>query len=181
MLQEFQLNPETENKLSLLYQTFENPEIRRAFWIDSDAVFTNPELRLTEHLPSGKVVMPCDIFGPSAGCLWLENTPEVRRLLWAASHVGGWVSEGHHPQSTHLKEQWGLRYLSLHPPYDQLFTYVEQTLMKSHLNEYYSDGRPNDGFGQWQPGDFVLHLGDLSSAIKVSVLEDILSPSLETF
>lgn len=172
MLQEFRFDPNQGDKLWALSQTFKNPDILRAFWIDSDAIFTNPDLQLTNHLPEGKVIMPYDIFGPSADCLWMENTPEVRRLLWAASQVGAWAFEGHNPQTPHFKEKMGLRYLSLHPPYDQLFTYVEQTLMKSHLNEYYSDGRPNDNFGQWKPGDFILHLGGIPSAMKVSILEE---------
>ncbi len=181
MLQEFRLNP-NEGQLWTLYQMFaNNTGIRRAFWIDSEAVFTNLEFLLTEHLPIGKIVMACDIFGPSADCLWLENCPEVVRLLWAASRVETWIFEGHHPGTIPCREQMALRYLSLHPPYQELFTYVEQRVMKSYLlNECYSDDRPKDDFGQWQAGDFILHLGGLIPALKVSTLESILNPSSKT-
>lgn len=174
ILQEVQLNPDAGNKLSMLGQVLENTDIHRAFWIDSDAVFTNPELRLTDHLPQGKVVMACDIFGPSADCLWVENCPEVRRLLWAASQVAAWALHGDDPGIMRFREQTGLRYLSLHPPYQDLFTYVDHRLMKSHKNEYYLDGRPEDGFGQWQPGDFILHLGGLPPVLQISILESAL-------
>ncbi|PWU06879.1 MAG: hypothetical protein C5B47_06935 [Verrucomicrobia bacterium] len=177
LLQELRFNPkQPQNKLSMLYQMLQNLEIHRAFWIDSNAIFTNPKLRLTEYLPAGKVVMSYDIFGPSTDCLWLENTPEVRRLLWAASCVSVLLFR---EESTEIYpiDRRGLRYVSLHPPYHQLFTYVEQTVMRSQLNEYYSDGRPDDGFGQWQPGDFILHVGGLHSTMKVSILQDMLNLS----
>lgn len=175
MLQEIKFeSPHTGDQLWALHKIFKIPEIRRAFWIDADAVFTNPELSLTEHLPDGKVVMPYDIFGPSADCLWVENCPEVVRLLWAASHVGEWMTVWDNPGTARFKAQRGLGYLSLHPPYRALFTYVEQTVMKSHYNGYFMDGRPEDHFGRWQPGDFILHLAGIPSGLKIHILEKIL-------
>lgn len=172
---QFQASETVWGKIRALQETFADPHIRRAFWIDADAVFTNLNLSLTEHLPHGKVVVSCDIFGINTGCLWLENCTEVCRLLWAIA------TEGHQLFAKAIwPEQCALRHFSLHPPYAELFTYVEQTLMNSYLNEHYSEkycadiGRPEDGFGQWQPGDFILHLPAISHHKRIEILKKIL-------
>lgn len=162
-------------KIRILQEVFADSNIRKALWIDTDAIFTNPEISLVEHLPDGQVVLACDIFGPNAGVIWLENCEGVRRLLWTVATMGRQQFE-----TAIWREQSALRYFLLHPPYNKLVTYVEQHQMNAYLNENYSaekNGRPQDGFGQWQPGDFVLHLPAITNTLRIKIFKKILSNS----
>ncbi len=176
-LREFEFRPSEKvwEKIRVLRETFADPNIHRAFWIDADAIFTNLELSLVEHLPNGKIVGACDVFGFNAGCLWLENCPEVRRLLWVLTNQGREMFD-----SALWKEQSALRYFSLHPPYTELFTYVDPSKMNAYLNEIYAkENRPPlASLNQWKPGCFVLHLPGISHRIRIQILKKILAEQL---
>ncbi len=165
-------------KIRILQQVFADSNIRRALWIDADAIFTNVELSLIQHLPDGKVVMACDIFGPNAGVIWLENCPEVQRLLWTVATMGRQMFA-----TAPWPEQCALRYFAFHPPYNKLVTYVGQHQMNAYLNENYpvKKGRPQDGFGQWQPGDFILHLPGINNTLRIKIFKRFLQTSSLSF
>lgn len=152
-------------KLDILSKAFDGEDVKMALWIDADAVFTNPSLSLETHLPSpGRgIVWAPDINGPNAGVMWVGNSPIVRQLLWAVRTTGRHLfgMAGWHDQSA-------LRFFSHEEPYRGLFKTVPQTQMNSYRNDLYADGRPQE-YGQWKPGDFVLHMPGLSNEVREKV------------
>ncbi len=168
---DFQPSEATWGKIRILREILNDTNIRRVFWIDADAIFTNMELALTEHLPDGKIVMACEVLGPNTGSMWLENCPEVHRLLWIIA------TRGHQMFATRAwHEQSAFRYFALHPPYDKVIQYVEQTRMNSGFTEHYKSwSRPQDGFGQWQPDHLILHLPGVRMKPAMEVLQKVLS------
>ncbi|PWU06878.1 MAG: hypothetical protein C5B47_06930 [Verrucomicrobia bacterium] len=166
-------------KIQIIQEVLADPNIRKVLWIDADAIFTNMELPLTQHLPDGKIVITCDAFGPNAGILWLTNCPEVRRLLQAVTMVRPMF------RASPWNEQTALRHLFLHPPYDKLVTYVEQRQMNAYFCEYSPSllGPPPNDIGKWQPGDFILHRPGIDNKVRIKdfkkVLSDIQASSLD--
>jgi hypothetical protein len=155
-------------KVDILAKAFEDSTITTALWIDADAIFTNFDLTITEHLPSpGRgIVWAPDINGPNAGVMWMANSMLVRQLLWAVRtsgrHLFGMM--GWHDQSA-------FRFFSREEPYRTLFKTVRQETMNSYRNDLYQDGRPQD-FGQWKPGDFILHLPGISNDVRERVFKE---------
>lgn len=150
------------------------------FWIDADAIITNMEKYFFHEDIDPGITMGTDINGPNAGVMMLQNTPMVRQLLWAVNHTGPWAFPEPTTQGrnmgvpNHWQDQSAFRFFALLPPYRELFKFAEQRVMNSYLNELYDDGRPKE-MGQWQPGDFVLHLPGIDDQKRVEAMRRTLA------
>lgn len=184
-------------------KAMDDPANKWVFWIDADAVVTNPDIDLLTScgiallgypsirftgptLADGNeisypdhrtgIIMSTDINGPNAGVMMLQNTPLVRELLWCVNSTGRWMF----PPGPNWQDQSAFRFFALQPPYQQLFHFAEQRVMNSYLNELYSDGRPISERSQWQPGDFILHLPGVDDKLRVREMRRALeAPAVE--
>lgn len=120
------------------------------WWLDIDAIITNPVVRLEDLTTEGDVVLSCDAIGLNSGSMLLRTIPEVRVVLEAI-----WkLRKGYDVAPWH--DQNGLAY--------QLWTIRERVLIvpKRALNSYPAD---------WRPGDFVLHCPGIPNRARFKILE----------
>lgn len=120
------------------------------WWLDVDAIITNPAVRLEDLTSEGDVVLSCDSMGLNSGSMLFRTIPEVRAILeeiWKLRPVYD-VAPWH--------DQNGLAY--------QLWKIRERVriIPKRLLNSY-----PED----WRPGDFVLHCPGFANAARLKILE----------
>ncbi len=152
-------------KPGLILEILESdPRIPRVIWIDSDAVFTNMDTPIPE---TSGVTMSCDVNGLCAGVMLLENTVEVRALLYAVSTSGPQLF----PENP-WSDQMALRFFLAGPPYDRLLKLRHQRAMNSYWPGAYS--YPGAEKGHWQEGDWILHLPGLSHERRIEILTSVL-------
>jgi hypothetical protein len=131
------------------------PKYDAVMWIDCDAVITNLTKPLTDLFQQGdQFLITADLYGINTGTFIAMNTPLTHQFLYAVRYAGPQLVKGHH---------WGeqeamIRLLSM-PPYDKLARFLPQNKMNSYLNA--KMGRPDWFMGNFQPGDFILHLAGL--------------------
>jgi SAM-dependent methyltransferase len=135
-------------------------------WMDLDAVVVNPSVTLDILLDTdADLVVSADRNGLNNGVLCWRRGP------WAWDMLDRW--EGHagyyagHPNA----EQTTLAYLLYREPRDKVRV-VPQRLCNSYRYELYGLG--DYLAGQYQPGDFVLHLPGLPNERRLEILRDVL-------
>jgi hypothetical protein len=121
------------------------------WWLDVDAVITNPSIRLEDLAgEDSDVVVACDSHGINTGSILIRTTKSTRKILEAIRRL----------RSTYERGPWhdqnGFAY--------QLWTIADRVKVvpKRRLNSY-----PDD----WRPGDFVLHCPGRSNPIRRKILE----------
>jgi hypothetical protein len=141
---------------SLLEEGFET-----ILWMDADALVTNPEISIEDRLAGeGGLTICSDLFGLNGGVFLFDESALGQQLLYAISVIS--QSMGN--------EQAAITYLSAIEPYQGLIHVKPQRWMNSYLNEEY--GRPAWWMGNWEPGDFILHLPALSLERRVELARE---------
>ena len=133
-------------------------------WIDSDALITNPKTTILDLLGRDQFVCTADIFGLSTGVFAVRSQGAGHRLMYAVEAVGRSLVRDHQ-----WAEQEAIMRFAANEPYRDVVKVLPQRWMNSYWNSAYE--RPEtDDFGQWKPGDFILHLPgmDLEQRIEIA-------------
>lgn len=139
------------------------PKYDAVMWIDCDAVITNLTKPLTALLePGDQFLVTADMYGINTGTFIAINTPLTRQFLFAVAIAGPQLVKGHH-----WGEQEAIIRLLTSPPYDKLARILPQNAMNSYLNA--EMGRPDWFMGNYQPGDWIVHLAGLPTFRKLEV------------
>jgi hypothetical protein len=153
---------DTFERIIYAYHLLQDKGYDAVMWIDGDAIITNHNIRIEDRIADHKFVIAADIHGYNAGVFMAANYSLTKQFLFAINHLGKPLT-GHHP----FREQESIvRYLSF-PPYQNLATVLPQRMMNSYLNEFY--GRPIWMDGNWEPGDWILHLPGMSLEQRVAI------------
>jgi hypothetical protein len=141
-------------------------------WIDCDAVIMNYAKPLTDLMqPGDQFLVTADMYGINTGTFIAFNTPLVHQFLYAVRHAGPRLVEGHH-----WGEQEAIIRLLQSPPYNELARFLPQNAMNSYLNSMM--GRPDWFMGNYQPGDFIVHLAGLPQDQKIMVARALASGAI---
>lgn len=145
-------------KMVLALQTFtQYPEVQWVFWLDTDALITNFNVKL-EHLVDNKYhfIISEDINGLNAGSYLVRNSEEGRSYFRMILDNKEYYSN--HP----WYEQYCIQ--QTYESYKDIIKVVPQKLFNSYnydlyRHQYNQDDKWNKFYsaGQWSPGDFVLH------------------------
>lgn len=132
------------------------------FWLDSDAVVTNPDISLNalvaDHADK-EVILSCDLIGLNSGSMLIRTAPRVRAVIERVlAHRAEYARSPWHDQT-------GLAY--------QLWTMADGVAVVPQrvLNSYPDYGRNVPG-EIWHPGDFVFHCPGLPWEERAALLAE---------
>lgn len=165
------------DKLRALFTAMVRLEADLFAWLDCDAIVTNPQHRLEHRLGAvgaewalRDVMLARDDNGVNAGIILLRRSPGAFRFLYAVLNLGfkrygkEWAGE-----------QRALEWYALHPPEGVDVEIAPQRLLNGYRYRESCSDLPVDGHpGEWQPGDFILHLAGVSDERKVQIARDFL-------
>jgi hypothetical protein len=140
------------------------PDFDWAFVLDVDAIICNPSRQLRDFLGDTDLLVTADINGVNAGVLLLKNTPWTNALLEKI-----WNAEPSY-RSYPNPEQSALAHLLCAEPKER-WAVLPQRSFNSYLYGEYSRVFPE---GQYQDGDFILHLPALSRTRRLEIFRGIL-------
>lgn len=129
------------------------------FWLDADAVVTNPKIDLTYLArPDADFVLTCDRIGLNTGAMLVRTVPAAFDVLWTLLDQR---AEFDHPP---LHDQNGFAHA--------LWRCKERVaLLPQRAMNSYPDHPRVEPAAVWRPGDFVLHCPGLTREEKVRYLE----------
>jgi glycosyltransferase involved in cell wall biosynthesis len=151
------------------------PDIDWVWWLDNDAVITNPDIKLENIIdPDYHVIITTDIASINAGSFIVRNSIQGR----------GWlefllVKGLEHYKTNRWPEQQPMTdfYIS----FADIIKVVPQRIMNSYEYKIYNVD-PNDLLGtsgQWQPGDFVLHMPAIPNVMRIQLIQQITQETLK--
>jgi hypothetical protein len=167
---EWTLEPIHFEKVQLVLDVLtNNPEIDWCWWLDNDAVITNPEIKLESIVDNDfHVIITSDIASLNAGSFIVRNSLEGR----------GWLefilAKGlEHYKDNRWPEQQPMTdfYIS----FKHIIKVVPQKTMNSYLYDIYKVD-PSDLLGhsgQWTEGDFVLHMPAIPNQMRIQIINQI--------
>lgn len=137
------------------------------FIMDVDAIITNMDVKLEElsiFYPS--LTATEDVNGFNSGMLMLQNSPWTEYFMKRYWKIGPLYNHYANPEQSCLAHL-----LICEPP--AVWDVVPQREFNSYLYEHYDYG--DYPLGQWQEGDFVLHLPGMDNAKRIEILNEKLS------
>jgi hypothetical protein len=139
------------------------------FWLDVDAMVTNPEKSIDWILKENKradVFLTSDINGLNAGIMLIRNTDRAKCFFYSCTTYGK-VLFGDRPNG----EQQAIRHFSLDHPYNGIVHYLDN---QRELNSYYPNlyTYPQSELAHWHKGDFILHLPGTPNERRVEIFNE---------
>lgn len=139
------------------------PNYDAVMWIDTDAIITNHTKPVTDVLkPGDQFVLTADLYGINTGTFIAVRTQMTVQFLFAILHAGPQLVAHHH-----WKEQEMIIRLLTGPPFEKFATVLPQNAMNSYINGEL--GRPDWFMGNYQPGDWIVHLAGVPYARKLEI------------
>ena len=145
------------------------PDVDWVWWLDNDAVVTNPDVQLESIAdPEYHVVITSDIASINAGSFMVRNSIQGR----------GWLEFILDKGLEHYKDN---RWPEQQPMTDFYITFkdiikiVPQRVMNSYNYDIYGVD-PTDLLGtngQWQEGDFVLHMPAIPNPSRIQLIKQL--------
>ena len=138
-------------------------------WVGADTVVTNSEITIEQFwLLQGKpkVLLSTDVFGVNSDVMLFSQSVESEMLLYAIDTLGYQLYEKHH-----WGEQKSIIRFVHQKPYSDWVKIIPQKGMNSYLHRLY--GRPENWPGNWEQGDWILHLPGLPLDERLRVIEEL--------
>jgi hypothetical protein len=130
-------------------------------WIDADAIVTNLAVDWRNTFPQD-VVFSHDVNGINVGVLFCRNTPWMHHVLTK------WEGMKARFRNQPMPEQTALAYLLYTEPKDKWHCEPQRTF-NSFLYDEYDDHRGRHE-GNWERGDFLLHLPGMANSRRIELL-----------
>jgi hypothetical protein len=146
-----------------------NTDLDWVWWLDNDAIITNDNIRLEDIAdPDYHVIITSDIASLNAGSFMVRNTTQGR----------GWLefilSKGiEHYKDNRWPEQQPMT--DFYVKFKDIVKVVPQRTMNSYNYDIYRvDGTDLlDTNGQWENGDFVLHMPAIPNKTRLEIIKQI--------
>lgn len=139
------------------------PKYDAVMWVDCDAIITNHTKKVTDVVsPTDNFVLTADLYGLNTGTFVAVNNLMTRQFLFAVLAAGPELVEKHH-----WGEQEAIIRLLQSPPWNNFARVVPQNAMNSYLNS--AMGRPDWFMGNFQPGDWILHMAGIPYPQKLEI------------
>jgi glycosyltransferase involved in cell wall biosynthesis len=147
----------------------QEPDVDWVWWLDNDAIVTNPDVQLESIAdPAYHVIITSDIASINAGSFMVRNSIQGR----------GWLEFILAKGLEHYKDN---RWPEQQPMTDFYVTFkdivkiVPQRTMNSYNYDIYRVD-PTDLLGtngQWQAGDFVLHMPAIPNPSRIQIIKQL--------
>ncbi len=124
------------------------------WWLDADAIVTNPEIRLESLIdPAASLIIAKDFHGVNTGSFLLRSCPWAKRFLWKV---------------------WRAEKYTLHPWWEQAAVMELLELAEHKRRTKYVEQRQLQSYCEWWlPGDFVLHVPGKPQDERLAILSKI--------
>ena len=147
-----------------------NPDLDWVWWLDNDAVITNDEIKLESIAdPDYHVIIATDIASLNSGSFMVRNSQQGR----------GWLefilAKGlEHYKDNRWPEQQPM--IDFYAKFQDIIKIVPQRTMNSYEYKIYGVDPMDllDTSGQWQQGDFVLHMPAIPNKMRLDIIKQIL-------
>jgi hypothetical protein len=107
-----------------------------------------------------------DLYGINADSMIFSNCPWAHMFLYAINTLGKNFYHSHP-----FLEQEALSRFAFQKPYCDVVKIIPQKGMNSYLHKVY--GRPEEWPGNWEPGDWILHLPGMTVELRIQILGEI--------
>jgi hypothetical protein len=149
-----------------------NPDIEWLLFSECDATITNLATKLEDKIDNDfHVIIPVDRLNLNAGNLLVRNSPEGRGYLQMLMD-----SEPEYKQAEWAEQQVMIDTID---NFTDIVKIVEQRYMNSYIQAPYDycDVRTDvlGNSGEWQQGDWILHLPGLHKPVRIDVATQILN------
>ena len=146
-----------------------NTDLDWVWWLDNDAIITNDNIRLEDIAdPDYHVIITSDIASLNAGSFMVRNTTQGRDWLEFI------LSKGiEHYKDNRWPEQQPMT--DFYVKFKDIVKVVPQRTMNSYNYDIYRvDGTDLlDTNGQWENGDFVLHMPAIPNKTRLEIIKQI--------
>ena len=147
-----------------------NTDLEWVWWLDNDAVITNDEIRLESIAdPDYHVIISTDIASLNSGSFMVRNSMQGR----------GWLefilAKGlEHYKDNRWPEQQPMT--DFYVKFQDIVKIVPQRTMNSYNYKIYGVDPTDllDTSGQWESGDFVLHMPAIPNPMRLDIIKQIL-------
>jgi hypothetical protein len=133
-------------------------------WMDADMIVTDMEVKM-EPFFTHDLVFTGDINGLNAGIIF------IRKCEWSINFINKWWESGkrfcHHISS----EQTALAHLMPCEPQEH-WQCIPQKRCNGFLYEWHDNPYPE---GQWEKGDFILHLPAMKNSLRRQIFTRVLA------
>lgn len=168
--EDFVSNPIHFEKLIIMLDIMNaNSDLEWVWWLDNDAIITNDQIRLEDIVdPNYHVIITSDIASLNAGSFMVRNTTQGRSWLEFI------LSKGmEHYKDNRWPEQQPMT--DFYVKFKEIIKVVPQRTMNSYnYNIYRVDGTDLlDTNGQWENGDFVLHMPAIPNNTRLDIIKQI--------
>jgi hypothetical protein len=139
-------------------------------YIDCDAAIINQNFDFRPYIEKHDFIISTDVNGINAGVYYAKSTPLVKQFFFAVNTWGP-MFYGGHPWN----DQEAMKYYLANPPYNHLATYMPQNFMNSYIHEgfnYTNHPFPDYIQGNYQPGDWIIHLPGMPMEVRVRYLQE---------
>jgi len=146
-----------------------NPDLEWVWWLDNDAIITNDEIKLeTIADPDYHVIITTDIASLNSGSFMVRNSQQGRGWLEFILDKGlGHYKDNRWPEQQPMTD--------FYVKFEDIIKVVPQRTMNSYEYQIYGVD-PHDQLdtsGQWQPGDFVLHMPAIPNPTRLQIINQI--------
>lgn len=136
------------------------PHYDWSLYLDTDVLITNPEIKLEKHLDdSSEVIVAMDMNGLNCGAMFFKRTPGVIKLIEDT------LRKATYPEIT--SEQHGFIETLADAALSVKYRLAPQRHFNSYPYELYN--LPATTIGNWEPGDFAMHLPGMTVAQRVEI------------
>lgn len=150
-------------KPDIFLQTLHNYDA--VLYVECDAAIINQDFDIRPFISTHEFAIASDWCGINSGIFMAQNTNLTKQFFYTIFTEGP-IWWPHHRG----KEQEAMRYFVGTPPYKNMTTVVEQNFMNSYVNELY--GWPNFVQGNYQEGDWIVHLQGQSNEKRCEVFRE---------
>lgn len=149
-----------------------NPELEWLLFSECDATITNLTTKIEDKIDNDfHVIIPVDRLNLNAGNLLVRNSPEGRAYLQ--------MIMDHEPE--YGNKEWAEQQVMIDTidNFTDSVKIVEQRYMNSYIQAPYDycDVRVDilGNSGEWQEGDWILHMPGLNKSVRIDVTKQILN------
>lgn len=161
------------DKIQFLIDILENnPAVTWVWWLDCDAMITDFTKKIEDIIDDQyHIIISTDCNGINCGSFFVKNSPQTLEWLYMIMStketykIKKWDNPEQHPMiMTYIRYRDWIKLLpqrSINSYFYQMYPEIKDTTDQLHTS------------GQWQPGDWVLHLPAVNDQLRLSVFQQV--------
>lgn len=139
-------------------------------WVGADTLCTNPDIKIDKFWMSQgtpSMIFSTDVFGINSDVMLFAKGAASEMFLYAVNDVGYLTYKDHR-----WAEQEAIIRFAHQKPYSDWVKVIPQKGFNSYIHAEY--GRPSEWPGNWERGDWILHLPGLSLERRIEIINEFI-------